>query len=235
MGILIGIGKVETGSGNSITFNTLGFELKHSFPTYMPKIRGNELELVAAGTKKTYAVIPQYAIGLYLSANKIDKLLNEKTLTNLAVPTGTSKSDKMLPFLALKLKFIKNINNNQEFIDPIYDTLYGGKNNDYRKSLENFKLNILKQMGNSNKSKSNSNSNSESESENENSKGIKKGDEMEFLFVGDVQLGISYKGQDPVFVDNSDLRRRLINIFAGEQSICKELPSTLKKTFLEIN
>jgi hypothetical protein len=48
-------------------------------------------------------------------------------------------------------------------------------------------------------------------------------------------IGISVKGQVAEYIENADLRARLINVYAGETTgWCKELVEILHTTFLSL-
>ena len=212
-GILFGVGQtLSSGPEGRMTFNTLGLDQVYTFPINPDNntTESIELSLVAAGAKREYVFMPVYAIGLYLRADKVHDLVMAKSLSTLAIPP-TTKTSEDNPFLALKMTFTRNVDFDNT-ITPIYKALAGARNKEYTLAVELFKKRINAQV--------------------DDRKDFKPGDEIEFLYFGSLKLGISVRGMPVTFVNNADLRRRLLNIFAGEKGWCSELPSTLRKAYL---
>ena len=212
-GMLFGIGKtLASGPASAVTFNTLGLNQEYTFPTYTEDktLARTKLNLVAAGTKRAYIFMPIYTIGLYLREDKVADLVSTKSLSTLAVPPASSANEHS-PFLALKMTFTKDAHID-DTITPILKSLEGARNSEYRQAVDLFKNGIYSELTDNNN--------------------LKKNDIIEFMYFGPLKLGISVQGQAPVFVTNADLRRRLLNIFAGDKSVCPELPATLHKAYL---
>ncbi len=62
-----GFGEVARAGGDGvIPFNTYGLATTSQFPGYMPKKKATSMDLIGAGMRKKYGVVPVYAIGVYV-------------------------------------------------------------------------------------------------------------------------------------------------------------------------
>ena len=80
----------------------------------------------------------------------------------------------------------------------------------YSEVLDMFKTMLLKQIGNSMRNK----------------------DILEFTFRNKALLCLSVNNKPPECVENADLRTRLLNVYAGEQSVVPTLREILRTRFL---
>ena len=209
-GVLGGLGHTQGISG-SITFNTQGQAQTQSFPTYLISgAAATEMVLVAASSKRSYLVLPLYSVGLYLHDSKVDELRREKSLSLMSSPAPINARDNTNPFLALTLTFARNTPTS-DTVTELYSALQGARNKEYRVHIEVFKKALSDQIGVS---------------------GMTSGEVLEFLYIGPSRMGVSVRGQKPAFIDNADVRRRLLNYFAGEKAAGQELPATLRAAFL---
>ena len=61
---------------------------------------------------------------------------------------------------------------------------------------------------------------------------MKKKDKIEFTYRKKDQLCISVKAKSPECVENDELRKRLVNVYAGEESVVPELQAVLFTKYL---
>ena len=128
----------------------------------------------------------------------------------MSSPAPINARDNTNPFLALTLTFARNTPTS-DTVTELYSALQGARNKEYRVHIEVFKKALSDQIGGS---------------------GMTSGEELEFLYIGPSRMGVSVRGQKPAFIDNADVRRRLLNYFAGEKAAGQELPATLRAAFL---
>jgi len=218
--VLFGVGHVET-SDRAVSFNSLGHSSVHYFPTHMPDIRSTPLSLVASGMKKKLAIMPVYAVGLYLHTQKMSELDVSRSLSSLNTPYASTSREPAI-YLAFKLTFAK-YETTESIVNEFAKELAGmGGQTEYKRSLELFKDILTRQI-----------SANISTDVGPAAGGMQKGEQMEFFFQGAKMLGVSIKGQKAEYIENTDLRARLINVYAGETSgWCKELVEILHTTYL---
>lgn len=204
-----GMGQSSTGN-DQINFNTFDMDHVQRFPMHHQfSARSTELSLVSAGVRKKFIVFPQCSAGLYLNNKKVTELSQSKSLTMLSNPVTDGSAGDI--FLAMKVVWLLPESTNS-VVDTVYTAMSSARNIDYRRSLETFKTILAKQIGVG---------------------GMQKGESLEFLFGGLMQMGVAARGQLPEYVDNADLRRRLMNFFAGEESLFPEMPAVLHKQYLQ--
>ncbi len=209
--LLIGMSTTPLKGDAVQTFNSFGHSSTVAFPTYKPSAA--PFSLVAAGMRRKFIIVPEYTTGLYLSQAKLDELVAEKNLRGLAVPAAMgSKSAANAPFLVLQLTFALDVDTTS-LIKSMTDVLGGGNGKEpFRLGVADFRQALSEQVG---------------------EEGVQKGDSIEFLFSGMEQLGVAARGGQPSYVKSTDVRRRLLTVYAGSKSITPELPALLESAYIQ--
>ena len=184
-----------------------------SFPTYtLPEIRNfngygwggsQNKQLIAAGMRKKL-VIPVYAVGLYISDSKDRELKKCKSKCSNKLSTSASESIGS----AIVLKFQMSVGTNK-VVNAIVDAL-PGKSKTYKESLNKFQEILLSGLGKD---------------------GAKTGDVVEFVFKGSNEIGVGVRGNVIGWIKNSELRSKLMDIYAGSKSVAPDVPKLLKEKY----
>ena len=167
-------------------------------------MNGNKLELIGAGVRKKFSLVSVYSLGMYVDSKKKKEMASKGSLSVLS-SSGTG-SNASLGFL---LKFHREVDK-EKVVGAIVEQLTVKGRRHYSEALDMFKIMLLKQIGNS----------------------MKKKDILEFTFRNKALLCLSVNNQPPECVENADLRTRLLNVYAGEQSVVPALREILQTKFL---
>ena len=164
---------------------------------------GKKLDLVSAGMRKKFGVVSVYSVGLYLDPTVRQNMISKRSLSELAAPNnGVS--------LGILLDFEREVGK-EKVVPAIVEALASKSNKkSYKAALNQFQSILLSQMGS----------------------GMRLRDKIEFTYRNKVQLCISVNAKSAECVDNDDLRKRLINVYAGEDSVVPELKKVLFTKYL---
>ena len=160
-------------------------------------------QLIAAGMRKKL-VIPVYAVGLYVSDSKEKELNKCKSECSNKLSTPASESIGS----AIVLKFQMAVGTNK-VVNAIVDAL-PGKSKAYKDALSKFQDVLLSGLGEN---------------------GAKTGDIVEFVFRGSNEIGVGVRGNVAGWIKNSELRSKLMDIYAGSKSVAPEVPKILKENY----
>ena len=163
----------------------------------------SKLELISAGMRKKFGVVSVYSVGLYVDSKVQQSMISKRSLSELTAPVnGVS--------LGILLDFEREVGKDK-VVNAIVEVL-ASKNNkkSYKVALKEFQSILLSQMGGS----------------------MKKKDKIEFTYRKKDQLCISVKAKSPECVENDELRKRLVNVYAGEESVVPELQAVLFTKYL---
>ena len=164
---------------------------------------GSELDLIGAGMRKKFGVVSVYSVGLYVDSKVQQSMISKRSLSELAAPiSGVS--------LGILLNFEREVG--KEKVVPAIVEALASKNNkkSYKAALNQFQTILLSQMGD----------------------GMKRKDLIEFTYRKKDQLCVSVKGKNAECLVNDDLRKRLVNVYAGEGSVVPELQKVLFTKYL---
>jgi Chalcone isomerase-like len=175
------------------------------------KIGGRSYSLISAGMRTKF-FLDVYAVGLYMnedfvsSKKSLIKKATDFEVLSTAGNKGILSSDATVD-VYISLKFARLVAKDQ-MVGGIVGALTGAKN------LDSFKDILTKAIGGA---------------------GIAISDEIGFAYKGKAGnlLDISYNGKLIGTVkDAADLRKKLLNVYVGPNSVAPEVVSVLKKRFL---
>lgn len=181
-------------------------------PTRGFKLLGDDeltMNLVSAGMRRKSIVFVQvdvYVIGLYLTDSK-----HKLVIDSVKEGNGLDLSKETLDgstYLCIVLKFARNVGQSA-FIDAIVDAL-ASTGEEYQQALVSFKSLLSSAFG---------------------PIGIKTGDEIVFGYHGSEDMTVSVKGSVVGTIRNRSLRMKLIDIYAGANSVTPEVVSALTARF----
>ena len=188
-----------------LEFDKLGLPSTRPFPTFGGK--GNKLELIGAGVRKKFSVVSVYSVGMYVDSKKKREMADKGSLSVLGgAGTGSNAS------LGFLLKFQREVGKDKVVTAIVEQLAIKGRRN-YKEALDMFQTMLLKQISNKGDS-------------------VKKKDTIEFTYRNKALLCLSVNNQPPECVENADLRTRLLNVYAGEESVVPTLRSILQVKFL---
>lgn len=164
---------------------------------------GSKLELISAGMRKKFGVVSVYSVGLYVDSKVQQNMISKRSLSELTAPVSSVS-------LGVLLDFEREVGKDK-VVNAIVEAL-ASKNNkkSYKAALKQFQSILLSQMGGS----------------------MKKKDKIEFTYRKKDQLCISVNAKSPECVESDDLRKRLANVYAGEDSVVPELQAVLFTKYL---
>ena len=201
------VGKVSTTFHDpAMEFDAYGLPPTYTFTG--GKGGSKAMELVSAGVRTKFGVVKVYNLGFYLDEKTKEVMISKRSLSVLASPAlGGGAS----PSLGMLLEFERDVAKDK-LAKSIVDALASkNRKKGYKTALEKFQSILVGQVEGS---------------------GLKKGERIEFIYRKKDSLCISVNSRPPECVDSEDLRRRLLNVYAGEESVVPEIPKVLFTKYL---
>lgn len=208
----------ECASDYCANFNTQGLPLIKTFPQ-----QDQQFQLVAAGMRRKSLFIMEvdvYKVGIYTSAMK-DSALQQMKITSGTLTTSLHKEyDESSASLGIVLKFVRSVGSDkivgamQEAFEPPSLDDQDDNRRAYANSVRDFNKMLEKLMKPNN--------------------GAKTDDEILFTFCGEESdaIGVSLNEVFAGVIRNSELRHRLVDIYAGEKGVTKEIRHILEERYL---
>ena len=216
-------------SNNALSLNQNSNETGTGKEKKVSKGDVTELQLVAAGMRKKYAVFNVYATGLYMSPDLILSLNTQRSLTTLVDAYSTSnanhhhKKGKVLPHLGLYLKFQRDVSVDKA-VEALREALLHKRDSkSYKASIYSFRTHLHDLIG---------------------SDGLKCDDTIEFTFyyssgndLGKIAINVYHSEtghrSEVGMVESVELQRRLLSIYTSDKSLVPEIFSIVKKKYLD--